>query len=450
MTVDVRETGRAVEVSRPFASAPANKFLIVLLAAGLLFEIDAFRMQLSGRDPRLPIDLNAASMVVQILTASIIIVACGLLLCSRRTSEMALGTWPIFVMPAMAFVSMLWSPDPDFTLRKSVAFTGTVLIGFLVATMLSTKDAIRLLGRVLSATIVLSVVWVYLFRHYGVHNAADNQAQVVGDWRGVFSHRTVLGHVAGLTMALLISYGSFIWSSRFFRYGIVALSAACLIGADSGGGFLTAAFVPLGLLLTQALIKLKPAHRGAALVLILVAILPLMLLAPKLLSAGLAILHKQPNLTGRIPLWDTLLILAEKQPLLGYGYAAGFIYTVQPRVLGATGYAFAHCHNGYLEVLIAFGYLGLGICLAVIIWLLRETGRLVVAPPAHLGRLSGFPFIIVMYALGANCIESFLITESNCAVVLLALAAGLATRARLEVRELSARTAVLRRGVDNV
>jgi O-antigen ligase len=144
-------------------------------------------------------------------------------------------------------------------------------------------------------------------------------------------------------------------------------------------------------------------------------------------------------------LWNTLLVLAQEHPLLGYGYAAGFVYEVQPRVLAATGYTYAHCHNGYLEILMAFGYLGLGICLAVIIWLLTATGRLVVAPPIHLGHLSGLPFIIVMYTLVANCFESYLITESSYAVALLALAAGLATKAKIEVRDLRALTARFRR-----
>lgn len=453
ITVDVREAGRparAADLSRGFASAPANKFLIVFLVAGLLFEMDAFRMQLSGNDPGAPIDRNAASMVVQILTGSIIVVACGLLLCSRRTSEMALGTWPIFVMPAMAFVSMLWSPDPDYTLRKSVAFTAAVLIGFLVATVLSAKDGIRLLGRVLSAAIVLSVVWVYLFPRYGVHNAADNgETPLVGDWRGVFSHRTGLGHVAGLTTVLLVFYASHIWSSRIFRYGIVVLAVTCLIKADSGGGLLTLAFGAFALLFSHALIKMRPTLRGSAFFFMLLAVVPLILFAPQLLKTLLAVLGKDSDLTGRIPLWDALLVLAQTHPLLGFGYAAGFAYEVQPRLLAATGYAYAHCHNGYLEVLIAFGYVGLGICLAVIIWLLAAAGRLVVAPPKHLGHLSGLPFVIVMYALGANCIESFLITESCYAVVLIALAAGLATRARLEDRELGEWTASFRQGVDH-
>jgi exopolysaccharide production protein ExoQ len=447
MTCHFREGARptrARHVSR--ASSTAHKFLIVFLAAGLLFEIGAFRLQLAGVDPSLPTPPEAASMIVQILTGSAILAAGGLLLCSRRTSDMALGTWPIFLMPAMAFASMLWSPDPEFTLRKSIALTGTALFGFLVATVLNTRDAVRLLGVVLSLTILLSVICVFLSPHYGMHNAADqSELELVGNWRGVFSHRTALGHIASLTMALLIAYGSLVWSSAIIRYGIVVLSAVCIIKADSGGGFITAAIVPSALLITQVLIRLNARSRGTVFVLLLVAILPLMLSVPRLLPTLLFVLGKQPDLTGRIPLWDALLVLAQDHPLLGYGYAAGFVYEVQPRVLAQTGFGYAHCHNGYLEVLVAFGYLGLGICLAVTVWLLTATGRLVVAPPTHLGLLSGFPFVVVIYTLVTNCFESTLITESSYAVALLALAAGLATRARIDVRDLHALTTSFRR-----
>ena len=314
--------------------------------------------------------------------------------------------------------------------------------------MLNTKDAVRLLGRVLSIATLCSVICVFLFPRYGVHNTGDQfESTLIGDWRGVFTHRTALGHVAGLTMALLICTGRLVWSSNVIRYGFVALSIICIVKAGSSGGFLTAAFVPVALLLTQSLIKLKTARlRGKVLVFLLVAILPLMLFAPQLISGLVFILNKQPDLTGRIPLWNTLLILAREHALLGYGYAAGFIYDIQPRVLAATGTNFGHCHNGYLEVLIAFGYLGLGLCLALMIWLLTATGRLVVAPPAHLGSLSGLPFVIILYTLATNCIESYLIADSNYAVALLPLAAGLATRARLEARDLAALTAGLRRG----
>ena len=122
--------------------------------------------------------------------------------------------------------------------------------------------------------------------------------------------------------------------------------------------------------------------------------------------------------------------------------SAGFVYEVQPRVLAATGYAYAHCHNGYLEVLIAFGYVGLGICLAVIIWLFDGSWA-ACCRSAHASWSFEWAssFVIVMYALGAKLYRiASLITESCYAVVLLALAAGLATRARLEDRELRERT----------
>jgi exopolysaccharide production protein ExoQ len=432
MSSSVREAvrpARAARTSARSASSLVHKILIAFLAIGLLLEIGSFRMQLGGIDPSLSMDVGSGSTFIQILMGLIGLAAAGLLLCSSQSSKMLLRAWPLFLMPALAFASMLWSPEPEYTFRKSVAFFGTVLFGFLIATLLNSREAIRLIGRVLSLAILLSVAWVLLFPEYGKHNATDfYQAVHAGAWRGIFSHRTILGHIAALTLALLISYGSFIWAPRVIRYTFIVLSVVCVIEANSAGGFVTAAIVPTLLLFTQVFVRLGARERALLLMITLVIIVPLILFSSELFRVSLAILNKAPNLTGRTPLWNALLILAQEHFFLGFGYAAGFAYEVQSRVAALTGFQYAHCHNGYLEVLIAFGYVGLGICLTVLIWLLSITGKFVLAAPNHLRYLSGFPFALVMYVVGVNCIESFLITEGTYTVALLALAGGLVAR----------------------
>ncbi|HWX40736.1 MAG TPA: O-antigen ligase family protein [Blastocatellia bacterium] len=434
MSSSVREDVRPAPAGRMparSASSSVHKILIAFLAIGLLLEIGAFRMQLGGIDPSLSIEAGSGSTFVQVLMGLINLAAAGLLLCSRQSSMMLRRAWPLFLMPALAFASMLWSPEPEFTFRKSVAFLGTVLFGFLIATVMDSRDAVRLIVRALSLAVLLSVAWVFLFPEYGTHNATDYyQAVHAGAWRGIFSHRTVLGNMAALTFALLICYGSSIWASRVIRYTLIVLSIVCVIKANSGGGFLTAAIVPVLILFTQVLAGLSARGRALLLMTTVTIILPLILFSSDLLTLGLSVLHKQPNLTGRVPLWNALLTLAHEQPFLGFGFAAGFAYEVQPRVFALTGFQYAHCHNGYLEALIAFGYIGLGICLMVLMWLLSNTGKFVLAAPSHLRYLSGFPFVLVMYVAGINCIESLLVTEGTFTVTLLALAGGLVARTR--------------------
>ena len=184
-----RNVGEAVRGAGPMstrsASSLAHKVLIGFLAIGLLLEIGSFRMQLGGIDPSLAIETGSGSTFVQILMALINLAAAGLLLCSRQSGKMLLRAWPLFLMPALAFASMLWSPEPEFTFRKSVAFLGTVLFGFVIATVLDPRDAIRLICRTLSLAVLLSVAWVLLFPEYAKHNATDfYQAVHAGAWRG--------------------------------------------------------------------------------------------------------------------------------------------------------------------------------------------------------------------------------------------------------------------------
>ncbi len=67
---------------------------------------------------------------------------------------------------------------------------------------------------------------------------------------------------------------------------------------------------------------------------------------------------KDLTLTGRIPLWIVLLDKVSDKPWLGYGYN-GFwpseIDDVQSQLLWSAG----HAHNGFLEVALGLGLLGL-------------------------------------------------------------------------------------------
>jgi exopolysaccharide production protein ExoQ len=423
---------RASGVQARLATSSVHTILTGFLTIGLLLEIGAFRLQLAGMDPRTATDVESASLLMQVLMG-LISLAAALLLCTRQSIEMALRAWPLFLMPALALASMLWSPEPAFTFRKSLTFLGTVLFGFLVATRLNVRDAVRLVGRVLSIAISFSVAWIFLFPEYGIHQVTDITEQVhTGSWRGIFPHRTELGNIAALSFGLLFFYGRLIWPAQVIRYPLIVLSILCVIEAHSGGGFVAAAMIPAVLLFTRLMIRMRDRGRAWLLTIVLVMIPPLILLSSELLAAILSLLEKHSDLTGRTQLWDALLVIAAEHPFLGFGYAAGFAYGVKLQVFVMTGALYAHCHNGYLEVLIAFGYVGLGICLIFLLWLLMAAGRLTVAPSSHLGDLGGFPLTIVLYAVGVNFIESLLISGTNVAVALLALSSGLVVRREIE------------------
>lgn len=408
----------------------------LFLTACTLIVIGSFTFQLAGTDPSIAVDRQDASarggsMIMQFLLA-ICYVGSGLLLL-RSGSLLALlrRTWPIFLLPLLAFLSMAWSPEPYVTFRKAVAFLGTVILGLTIAERLSYDGTIRLIAHVTLFAVVFSVVWVFVFPHFAVHQVTDAwpyQKVHAGSWRGVFAHRTMLGYVAGLAFALIVYYGPFIAPNRFLRFGLGAVSLVCLVMANSGGGFLTAVGV-LGLLyFFGAVSRLDPRSRLAVILVTAVFTLIAGFFADTILSAVLELLGKQPDLTGRLPYWLNLLDVLNERPLFGYGYYAGFAYEVGIRLAQTTGSNFSSTHNGYLSVIASFGYVGLAAALFMLAWLGIKSIRVIMLAPSQVARFAVFPAVIVVYALGANMIEDSLSSENDLIVLVLAAVGGLVSK----------------------
>jgi len=84
------------------------------------------------------------------------------------------------------------------------------------------------------------------------------------------------------------------------------------------------------------------------------------------------LLGRNMTFTDRVPLWNALLELGLKRPLLGYGY--GGFWTAE-RVSYTDG--FFQGHNGYLEVFVQGGFVGialLGVLLTTVFKSIQRTG----------------------------------------------------------------------------
>ncbi|HEX4761562.1 MAG TPA: O-antigen ligase family protein, partial [Sphingomicrobium sp.] len=354
-----------------------------------------------------------------------------LLLRSDTIIALLRRTWPLFLLPCLAFLSMAWSPDPFTTFRKAVAFLGTILLGLAIAERLSYAGAIRLIGQVALAMVIFSIVWAFVFPHLAIHQVTDAwpyQKTHAGSWRGVFAHKTMLGYMSGLALALVVYYGPLVVPQRLLRVALILLTAWCLIMANSGGGFLTAAGL-LGLFyLLGAVSRLDRLSRLAMISFAAAAALVVGYFANDIVTAVLALLGKKPDLTGRLPYWLNLFDILNERPFLGYGYYAGFAYDIGIKLAQTTGTKFSSPHNGYLSVIASFGYVGLTVALFMLAWLGGKSIRIVMRAGPEVSRFSIFPLAVVVYALGANMIEDSLSSGNEMVVMLLAVVGGLVSQ----------------------
>lgn len=408
-------------------SGAGNALLYTFYFAGLLLQTGAFVLQLSGRDLRLPVAADWGSPVSQFLFAVIYVVSILLLMSSGRAGALLARAWPILLLPILALASSLWSPDPLLTLRRGTAFLGTVLFGLSLASRYSLDTFVPLFVRVCAASMLLSLVCAIALPYYGVHQSTDAiQFAHAGLWRGVFAHRTILGYMAGLAFALILVYGRPVFKSRTIQYTALVVSIVCLVKAASGAGYLTAILVPLIVLLSLGFRRLPSEFRSAALTAFLVLTGVFSLFLNDLLEWVLSLLGKDPDLTGRVPYWQYIYELAWTQsPVFGLGYYAGFAVLLGPLIEDVTSLAHIGPHNGFLEIFVAFGLIGIIAAAILIGWLFWQALKLAAYGTHGPKTLNMFSIAMLMFVLGHNVVESTIIAPNNTILVLLSALAGL-------------------------
>ena len=271
----------------------------------------------------------------------------------------------VFTLAAFA-VSAVLSSYPDVAERRLVLaafniFQGTALL----LLPYGREHFARLLAVAALIILAASFFGVAFLPQFSIHQATDiAEPGLAGDWRGFFTHK----NGAGAGMVLLIFIGIFVYRAwnRSVGTGIIVLSAIFL--------YFTHSKSPINLLPVVLLISYLIPRLGSRLVAFaLIVGIPFML---NLLSVGsvmfipvhdlIAHLMSDPSYTGRDVIWQFALDHVRQRPLFGFGYEAFWSMpdlVADWNYLESWGYRASDAHNGYLNLAVTTGLVGLGLSL---------------------------------------------------------------------------------------
>lgn len=266
-------------------------------------------------------------------------------------------------------LSLLWTADPthwwvDTTANLSIMVTVLVVAGMLPAP--------RLVGALLTfvhLTVAFQVVWVSTHPTQATVYRDLFTGQVTAGWRGSFIHKNALGPflvVALLTILVLERRRALRWCSATLAVGLLVMTqsvTAWWVATVCGG--------LLGWLSWYARTPTRT-RAGVA--------LPSLVLGG-LAFAGLARIYpvvvdaygKDLTFTGRTVIWRAALEAIATRPITGYGVGGvWFRPTEEPArgIIADAGFTIFHTHNGYLELLLLLGAVGLALWL----WLALAAG----------------------------------------------------------------------------
>jgi exopolysaccharide production protein ExoQ len=340
-----------------------------------------------------------------------------LILCSRGKEFVALA--------GLAFGSCLWSQLPRISLLSSLYFAINILFAFYLYQRFNQRQVLGLILAIGWICVVSSILLSLLFPKYGI-----SQVPTPGAWRGIYEHKNECAEMTVflLAAAFFAPVGGSL--SRLSRIAYILLSAVLIVMSKSMTGCLLLAFL-LAYVFVMRVVQRFPKKESVLLVLLLMVggVLPLVVAGIFYFKEIMYLVGKDPTLTGRTTIWRAVVVAAMKRPLLGYGYKAFWtgLQGESGSVLMSNGWSFAQAHNGFLEVWLGIGALGLAVVLYSLIKAFRNALPCILARNFYLTWCVCMVLLIAIHAMDEQTVAS----PNNLAWILYIVASiGLADGAR--------------------
>jgi exopolysaccharide production protein ExoQ len=137
--------------------------------------------------------------------------------------------------------------------------------------------------------------------------------------------------------------------------------------------------------------------------------------------------NRSADLTGRMQLWQYLLRIVAQRPLFGHGFGAlWYLESFRIQVQKVVGWLYQVVigDNGFLDILLHLGSVGLLIFIAVFLLMLYRTFRYFLSKRTF---LSFLPLLILFFSLLGNISFSLFFETENFVWMLMVAALFLAT-----------------------
>jgi exopolysaccharide production protein ExoQ len=389
-----------------------GRFLEYVFALGALF------FTTGGLTVLLTPENSPNSPLVQVVGVAIGLLAlAGLLLRPLSINRAAILYWPMLLLVAFAAFSMMWSDEPDITLRRAGSLILTTIFALWLVERFRSETAFKLVVTTFIA--LCAACWfVILFDpHMGIHQETDLVAYAhAGSWRGLYFHKNDFGRAISFG-AVTFAVAAIVYRRWTIVFMLLFVQAMVLIANSQSSQAIILSIVPSAAVLGLAWLRDKSVTTRTMIISVTVPLLIIVYMASGIIfSAVLEALGKDETLTGRTEIWmGTIQILAQNS-IFGGGFGAGW-GPIRDPLKALTGIEVGHAHNGYLDLVADIGVVGLSMILLLTAWMTRKTFATYLAAPRMAIGLFGFAFAI-FYIVG-NWAGSFLMLHNNIYWVLL-------------------------------
>ncbi len=333
-----------------------------------------------------PIDRNFLSVMMLAGLAILFKRRINWLLLARK------NIWIFFFFLYMG-ASALWSNYSAVSFKRWIRTIGDLIMVLVIISEHDSYEALKWLFRRWAFLLLpLSIVLIKYYREIGVAYTYDGLTEM---WVGVTTHKNSLGELSSYSAVF------FIWSmiTRRFRESkqsaktsfldVIFLCIALFLLAGSGSSRSSTAIGALligiaVLLLLHKAVKQSEVRRVGGLLglgaifLLCIQAISYVVLNASLLQMSVGALGRDMTFTGRLPLWEELIAIGLQHPLFGVGYGSFWIGNISHNLWNTFIWQPTQGHNGYIDVFVELGFIGLLLLLGAIISSFIKISRMLV------------------------------------------------------------------------
>jgi exopolysaccharide production protein ExoQ len=315
--------------------------------------------------------------------------------------------WALVVFLALGLASVSWSVSPIASGYRALLLILSSIVASYLGTRYSETQLIKIIVWFGVVTVLLSFFLVWLIPNAAIMNTVG----LVGNWRGAFSHKNYGGAIVAYNASVMVL--AFVRERHALpRAGLglmIAASAAFVYFSRSATGAIL--FVVLLCLLLACLAwrryreRMRRAHYVALGILLGTGIAT----AALRLNSLLALVGRNAQFTGRVPLWEYLIGQGSQHNLwLGYGLWAIWrspAFRAQAGIAVGWPFQVVDGHSGYMDVFLYLGLVGLAVLAVLLAQLAWRASRVLILEASA---ASIWPVLTAAYILIVNITISFM------------------------------------------
>lgn len=304
-------------------------------------------------------------------------------------------------------ITVFWAPDFGISFRRFVFLLVVTWIAFALTYKLGAETTLRILAYLLVGLVTISVLSGPIIPG-AQHQPGQGAAELIGNWKGIFTHKNQAGFMGAVTILLSIFY----WQKN--RQALWALGIA--------GGLvlllMSQSKTALGLLLPSMLlgglaVYLQQCTKNmiGAVGVVVAGVLCLGIIWLAFGDWLLTYLADPTAFTGRVAIWETLCLVIQDNPWFGVGFGSLYHAGASTPLLNYANdwiMLVAHGHNGILDIWASIGLLGL----------LLSVYGLIIAPLFKVSQIRNreYKFVFwsfMIFTFAQNFLESSLLVPNS-------------------------------------